>query len=65
MEIVCDECGSEDVVKAGYSYRVVKRNPIVRKRIQQYRCKKCFKIFVSKNTEEGDNDGTRPRRQNE
>ncbi len=47
--IKCDECGSEEYVKAGKGWRVVTLHPKVRKSLQQYRCKKCGHIFVDVN----------------
>lgn len=37
----CPECGSEKVVKAGWTWRA-------RKRIQQYRCNSCGHYFIPK-----------------
>ncbi len=47
--IKCDECGSEEYVKAGKGWRVVSLHPRARKQLQQYRCKKCGNLFVNEN----------------
>ena len=39
--IICPECGSTNIIKAGHAYRK-------RKQIQNYRCKSCLKQFVEK-----------------
>lgn len=58
MDIVCDECGSDKHIKAGFTMRVVSWNPRKRKALQQYRCKDCGHLFINKKDME-DCDGTR------
>ena len=46
VTIQCNECGSNDVTKAGLHWRRISKNPPVRIRIQAYRCKQCGKLFM-------------------
>lgn len=39
MPVKCNECESENVVKAGFVWRK-------RKKVQRYRCKDCGKVFA-------------------
>lgn len=52
--IKCDECGSENVIKAGKQWRVVSKNPSIREKRQAFRCKNCGKIFIPKENKEED-----------
>lgn len=45
-KVKCNECGLDDVVKAGRRWRKIANDPPKRVRVRQYRCKKCGKLFV-------------------
>ncbi len=48
MTIRCNECGSVEYTKAGFSWRE-------RKKVQRYRCFVCGKVFVPTDEELKDN----------
>jgi len=39
-DVKCSECGSDEVIKAGWNWRNRKKD------VQRYRCNKCGKVFV-------------------
>lgn len=45
MVTQCNECGSENVVKAGFAWRN-------RKKVQRFRCKDCGKVFAPETEDE-------------
>jgi DNA-directed RNA polymerase subunit RPC12/RpoP len=48
-ELVCDECGSRNLTKAGHnSWRIVEKNPSMRVKVQRYQCKDCGKFVFPK-----------------
>lgn len=51
MQIIkCDECGSEDVKKAGHNtWRVVDKEKHIRQKMQRWQCNSCGKIFIVRN----------------
>ncbi len=49
----CPKCDSDQYFKQGFQYRAK-----LGKRVQQYRCKSCFKIFVPE--EQDDPNGGSP-----
>ena len=52
-EIRCDECGSIEYTKSGFRTRNNPNPPPKRIQVRQYKCKKCFKIFIVKDNAEG------------
>lgn len=48
MQVIkCNECGSEDIKKAGRNtWRVIDKDSHLRQRVQKFQCNVCGKIFV-------------------
>ncbi len=53
MQVIkCNDCGSEDVKKAGHNtWRVVDKEKHIRQKMQRWQCNVCGKIFIVKNDE--------------